>query len=109
MSVVFPFADDTAFGHLRDHGFVYSFRANQRADPNGDCWINRGRGTKGVLKESDWQCKEVETGVPPTTDILDEYAGESGFGTADAWRDAIRELNGGLPESGFIYRVERAE
>jgi hypothetical protein len=109
MSIVFPFANDTAFAHLRDEGHVYTFRKNRRAEPNGDVWINRGRGTEGVLKDHDWTCEEVESRVPPTADVLDEYAAESGFGTAENWRSAINEVNDGLPAGGFIYRVERDE
>lgn len=107
MSIVFPFADDTAFAHLRENGYVYTFRKNQRAEPNGDVWINRGRGTDRVLKEHEWTCEEVESRVPPTVDVLSEYADESGFGTADDWRDAIADLNDGLPARGFIYQVGR--
>lgn len=109
MSIVMPFADDTAFEYLRENGYVYTFRKNQRAEPNGDVWINRGRGTEGVLKDHNWTCEEVESRVPPTADVLDEYASESGFGTAENWREAIAELNNGLPAGGFIYRVERDE
>ena len=109
MSIVFPFANDTAFGYLRENGYVYTFRPDQRKEPNGDVWLNRGRGTDGVLKDHQWTCKEVETAVPPTRDVLDEYADESGFGTASEWRDAITGINNGLPARGFIYRVERDE
>lgn len=100
------FVDDSAFGHLRDHGYVYTFRASRRAEPNGEVWVSRGRGEP---KEFDGTCEEVESRVPPTADVLDEYAGESGFGTAGNWRDTIEELNDGLPAGGFIYRVDRDE
>lgn len=107
MSIVISFAADPAFSYLRENGHVYTFRANQRAEPNGEVWINRGRGTEKVLKDYDWICEEIESRVPPTAGVLDEYASESGFETASSWRDAIDELNDGLPADGFIYRVER--
>ena len=106
MRTVMSFADDTAFEYLHENGHVYTFRASRRAEPNGDVWISRGRGES---KEFNGVCEEVASRVPPTVDVLDEYAAESGFGTGDNWRDAIDEVNDGLPASGFIYRVERDE
>ena len=102
VSTVISFADDSAFGHLRDNGHVYTFRASRRAEPDGEVWVSRGRGEP---KEFDGTCEEVETRVPLTEDVLDEYADESGFGTSSNWRDAIRELTDGLPAGGFIYWV----
>ena len=106
MSVVISFSADTAFDYLRENGYVYTFRASRRAEPDGEVWVSRGRGEP---KEFDGTCEEVESSVPPTADVLDEYAGESGFGTASDWRDAIDELNDGLPAGGFIYQVDRDE
>lgn len=106
MTTVMPFADDTAFGHLDNEGYVFTYRKNRRSEPNGDVWVNRGRGTSGVFYG---ECREVEREVPPAKDVLNPYASESGFGTSDEWRAAIHELNGELPETGFIYRVDKGE
>jgi hypothetical protein len=106
MSIVITFSNDIAFEYLRDEGRVYTFRKSRRAEPNGDVWVSRGRGED---REFYGTCEEVESSVPPTTDVLDEYAAESGFGTGSNWREAINEVNDGLPAAGFIYRVERDE
>ena len=104
MRTVMSFAADTAFEYLRENGHVYTFRASRRAESDGDIWVSRGRGES---KEFDGVCEEVASRVPPTVDVLDEYAADSGFGTAGNWREAIDEVNSGLPAEGFIYRVER--
>lgn len=106
MSIVISFSEDTAFEYLRENGHVYTFRSSRRAEPNGDVWVDRGRGEN---REFYGTCEEVESRVPPTADVLDEYAAESGFGSAENWREAICELNDGLPAGGFIYRVKRDE
>lgn len=103
MRTVMTFTTDTAFNYLRENSHVYTFRASRRAEPNGEVWISRGRGEP---KKFDGVCEEVESRVPPTTDVLDEYAADSGFKTGDNWKEAIHEVNDGLPAGGFIYRVE---
>ena len=103
MRTVMSFAAGTAFEYLRENGHVYTFRTSRRAEPDGDVWISRGRGEP---KEFDGVCEEVASRVPPTVDVLGEYAADSGFGTSDNWREAIDKVNGGLPAEGFIYRVE---
>ena len=103
--MVISFSHDTAFTRLRDRGEVVTFRERRRKRPNCETWCNRGRGQG---KEFDVEIEEIGERAPDH-ESLAPHAGVSGFGGVDEWIEAIRDLNGGVPDAGYLYRVRRAD
>jgi len=93
------FADETARGQLTEHGRVYTFRKSKRT--TGDTWW---RTSRTGPKEGDCHVEEVDK-IDPSSDALEVFADESGFGSVEEWREAIKSLNGELPEYGYLYRA----
>lgn len=94
------FADGTARSQLLEDQEVVTFRKSSRT--TGDTWWRQSR--LGP-KEGDVEVEEIGQVSPLDRDQLEEYRELSGFETVEAWQQAIRELNGSLPSSGFLYRV----
>lgn len=94
------FADETARAQLVDHGEVITVRKTQRT--TGDTWWRK---TRTGPKEGDVRVTEIGE-IDPRMPNLEPYRELSGFPTEEHWVAAIRELNGELPETGYLYRVE---
>jgi hypothetical protein len=105
--MVITFSEDQAFAHLRDEGYVYTFRTSRRANPNVRTWAARGRGKP---KEFDVVIREVREAAPGGA-ALGQYAPASGFVTTLGWKQAIRRQSdgAGLPDSGWYYLVVRTD
>lgn len=93
------FADETARTQLLDEGEVITFRASQRT--TGD---THARWERTGSKQCDVHVTEVGQ-VNPTPEALRPYRPLSGFETVEAWRDAIADLNGDVPDGGYLYRA----
>lgn len=93
------FSNATARRQLQREGEVITFRVNQRT--TGSTWWSE---TRLGEKEGDVFVEEIGE-VPPTPSALEPYHDRSGFETPADWIDAIERLNGGLPESGYLYRT----
>lgn len=90
--------------YLRENGEVFSFRTADRTTGEthyrtertggkvGDCHIEQ------VCPVYKWQTTWMS---------LLPYAERSGFSYAGAWLDAIKELHGEVPETGYIYRITK--
>lgn len=98
------FSDHTARTQLLDVGEVVTFRKSSRT--TGDTWW---RETRLGPKEGDVEVEEIGQVNPMDKDQLSEFSELSGFESVEAWQKAIRELNGTLPSSGFLYRVTHRE
>lgn len=101
--MVISFSSDPAFLHLEEHGYVATFRKSRRENPNCETWCNRGR---GETKEFDVRITEVGE-VAPIAEELAPFALMSGFGEVRPWQQEIHELNGTLPDSGWLYFVTK--
>jgi hypothetical protein len=88
---------------LQDVGDVITFRKSDRT--TGETWWRKSRTGE---KEGDCRVSCVVEDVDPQdTQLLEKYQPLSGFTSVEKWRDAIKELNGGLPDNGYLYRVTR--
>lgn len=99
--MVISFSHDVPWRELVEEGEVITFRKSRRARPNCTTWCNRGR---GQTKEFDVVIEEIGE-VEPSSKNLEPYADKSGFESVSAWRQAIIDLNGGIPDTGYLYRV----
>ncbi|HET7325495.1 MAG TPA: hypothetical protein VFJ06_14300 [Halococcus sp.] len=93
------FAHETTREQLRTVGSVVTFRRERRTV--GDTWW---RASRTGPKQGDVTVEELAE-VQPTTSALRPYQEESGFETVDAWRETIEDLNGYLPDTGYLYRA----
>lgn len=105
--MVISFSNSTAFDYLVEHGYVATFRKNRRKNKNHQTWLNRGRGKS---KEFDVQITELgkassEDGDQST--VIADFAHISGFMDPVSWRDAVKKINGEVPETGWVYLVTR--
>jgi len=100
--MVISFSDDTAFGFLADQGFVVTARASRRSNPNAPTWANRGRGQEKV---ADVSVFELGESVDPLDSAIDRLAPFSGFPSGSHWREAMGDLNDGLPDQVWLYFV----
>ena len=99
--MVISFSHDVPWRELVEQREVITFRKSRRARPNCTTWCNRGR---GKTKEFDVVIEEIGE-VDPSSNNLKPYVGKSGFGSVSAWRKAIVDLNGTVPDRGYLYRV----
>jgi hypothetical protein len=89
---------------LRDQGEVVTFRKTERT--TGETWWRKSRlGTKG----GDVTVEEIGVINPAKTSELEPYQELSGFASVNEWQQAIKSLNGSLPERGRLYRVKECE
>jgi hypothetical protein len=95
------FAHETAREQLTTAGSVVTFRRNHRT--GGETWW---RASRTGPKQGDVTVTELRS-VSLTADALRPYRAESGFESVTAWKEAIRELNGRLPDSGYLYRATK--
>jgi len=95
------FADVDAREQLLDEGRVLTFRTTART--TGDTWWRKSRTGP---KEGDCQVElYADLAGETLLEFLDDHAGAAGFESGDAWRAAIEDLNGGVPEEGYVYEV----
>lgn len=102
--MVISFTVDEAFRHLRNTGFVVTFRPDRRKQVDQLDWANRGRGEP---KEFDVFVGNLGNTVPPGGWEMRRLAPWSGLTTLDRWVSVIEELHGELPEQGHLYGVHR--
>jgi hypothetical protein len=95
------FGHETAREQLSTVGSVVTFRRNRRTV--GETWW---RASRTGPKQGDVTVTELRSASPTTADLR-PYRAESGFESVDAWKEAIRELNGHLPDSGYLYRATK--
>lgn len=96
------FADETARSQLLTEGEVVTFRKSQRT--TGDTWWRESRlGPKC----GDVVVEEIGKVDPTNKASLQEFQELSGFDSVREWQRAMKELNGSLPTSGYLYRVNR--
>lgn len=91
------FSNETARSQLVEDGSVVTFRTGKRTTGRTH-WRTSRTGTK----RGDVVVGEIGA-IDPTGDALRAYVGLSGFETVEAWRSAIRDLHGDVPESGYLY------
>lgn len=105
--MVISFANLTAFRHLRDEGFVVSFRPDERArTPRTGAqqtWCNRGRGEE---KAFDVTVRHLAA-MAPAEDLFRQFCPMSGFGSRKAWLRAVHDMHGEVPATGHFYLVTR--
>lgn len=108
--MVISFSHDTAYDFLEEHGYVATFRESRRKQRNQDDWLNRGR---GETKRFDIHITEIgKAEVGPNgepSEIIDHFAPVSGFETPIGWRQGIEDVNGEVPDSGWVYLVKKIE
>lgn len=98
------FSNEQARTQLLEEGEVYTFRADERT--TGETWA---RASRTGPKIADVVVEEVcAIPAPRPTDLQDEWAANSGFGSRSAWWEAIEDLHG-TPQSGVVYRCELVE
>ncbi len=98
------FGDKTARQQLLQNNEVVTFRKQSRT--TGDTWWRESR--LGP-KQGDVVVEEIGEIDPHDHSTLEEFRSLSGFNTVSAWQAAIKELNGSLPASGYLYRVQRRD
>lgn len=101
--MVISFSVEPAYNYLRQYGFVVTFRKSRRKRPNCETWCNRGRGKS---KEFDVRISEI-CNIDPSEPLMESFAAISGFFEAAAWQDAIADVNGAMPDEGWLYMVVR--
>lgn len=95
------------FGHpvarrqLTERNAVVTFRETERTV--GETWWRESR--TGPKKGD---CRVLfRGGADPSNDErLKPFVHLSGFDSLEDWRQAIADVNGELPDSGYLYRVE---
>lgn len=104
--MVISFTNEKAWEHLKEFGFVTTFRP-KRERPDIKTWANRGRGEP---KEFDVLVTELGKVVfGEDEQVMHRTAGASGFGSPPVWRNAIREIHGEIPDQGWIYLVKKKD
>lgn len=98
------FADETARNQLLSEGEAVTFRKSART--TGDTWWRESR--LGP-KEGDVEVVEIGEVTPWHEPELAEYRDLSGFDSIEDWQRAIRNLNGSLPKTGYLYHVTLRE
>lgn len=111
--MVISFAEDDAFEHLKEHGFVVTFREQRRENSDCDTWVNRGRGKQ---KEFDVHITELcrqelgPNGYPKGNyNPMFQLQSASGFGDLDRWIGAIHRVNNEMPSEGWLYLVSKKD
>ena len=99
--MVISFSHEIPWRQIVEDGEVVTFRKRRRKNPNCQTWCNRGR---GQTKEFDVRIREIGE-VEPTPETLSQYVDRSGFDSTNDWVDAIQQLNGDVPETGWLYVV----
>ena len=87
--------------YLEQHGEVFTFRTSDRT--TGGTHVRYERTGK---KQHD--CTIQKWGDVAGEDLdrhLDLLAEAAGFADGNEWREAIREIHGDVPDSGYIYHV----
>jgi len=93
------FMEKKVLDFLKKRRFVFTFRAKKRAE--GKTWMTNKRFGKklGTVEV------KLLTEIEPTREKLSPYLRGSGFDSLDEWIEAIKRLNNGLPEKGYLYVV----
>lgn len=93
---------DAVGGRFRDIGRVVVLRAAPRG-VGRTSWTTTPNGpARGEVIVSEIGVVETDADVS-----LRPYRPLSAFSTLGAWRDALRERHGGLPETAHLYYVAR--
>ena len=100
----FIFGHPTAREQLRDHGIVHTFRVHDRT--TGRSWW---RASRTGPKEGEAVIAHAAEIAPTRANSLHPYQPTSGFESLTAWRAAIAEIHGGVPDSGHVFQVRDPE
>lgn len=96
------FGSDEAFRHLEEEGVVYTFRTDEKK-PSGPVWVRRSR-----TGEKEFDATLFRVGhIDSFPEDLQLWADQSGFGTAEDWLEEIKEIHGEVPDSGYVFCVQR--
>ncbi len=105
--MVISFSKYTAFQQLREHGFVVSFRTEERSrTPRDDVqhtWCNRGRGEE---KEFDVNVRHLAE-MSPEEHLFAEFWPMSGYESPEEWKKVVLDMHGEVPPTGHFYLVTR--
>lgn len=94
------FSSDKALKHLLSHGFVYTFRKEEKTRGRV-FWLKRKRLGRKIGEAVVTQAYKVF----PGDKTLDLFTEASGFDTTQEWVEEIKNLNEGVPETGYVHRV----
>jgi hypothetical protein len=95
------FSNEKARRQLVSKGAVVTFRTTDRT--TGETHV---RYSRTGSKEFDCQImKLADLAEPRLTEELERYHEEAGFESATAWKKAIREMHGEVPDEGYLYKV----
>jgi hypothetical protein len=97
------FSDDTARAQLVEDGEVVTFRTSERT--TGSTWC---RETRTGPKKGDCHIERIGAVDAAVDGELAPFRDRSGFDSVEAWRSAIRSLNGNVGE-GILYRVRTTD
>jgi hypothetical protein len=87
---------------LVEHGAVVTFRTRDRT--TGETWWRESRNGR---KRGDCTVKKIgAVTFGETRQPLFDHVGLSGFASVDAWLAAIGALHGGVPDRGWLFRVQ---
>ena len=107
--MVISFAKMAPFTQLRDHGYVISFRPDERDRTPRDgvqkTWCNRGRGTTKEFDVFVTHLAEKE----PGDDYFTVYQQHSGFNTKGDWLAEVLWMHGEVPPTGHFSLVNRTD
>ena len=85
---------------LRLEGMVITFRESKRT--TGETWWRESRTGP---KEGDVIVRHLRECDPHDNSLLRKAVQFSGFPSVENWREAMVELNGGMPDRGHLYEV----
>lgn len=95
------FSNEDARNQLVTEGEVITFRTSNRT--TGETHV---RFSRTGSKEFDCHIMRLDDLAEPQLSIeLERYHEEAGFESAEAWKDAIREMHGEVPKEGYLYKV----
>lgn len=94
------FSHPTARQQLLDEHEVVTFRTSKRT--TGETWWRESRTGP---KQGDATVEYLHEVDPRVAMDLEPHADLSGFNSVRDWQTAIREIHGGLPNRGHLYRA----
>lgn len=99
------FSNEKARRYLEDTGQVVTFRTRDRT--TGETHIRYERTGR---KQYDCHIMKMVDGAGEyLEEKLEEYYAQAGFSSPEEWKDAIREMHGEVPDSGYLYQVSLSE
>lgn len=94
------FSHPTPRKQLITQGMVVTFRKSERT--TGETWWRKKRTGP---KEGDVIVRHLRECDPRDSGVLGRCVQFSGFASVEDWREAIYDINDGLPERGHLYEA----